>query len=504
MKCALIVPSWAPQDIFPARTAAAQINYWQPLGTLYVAAAIRQAGHEVRFLDGAFMTHEEIMRDLSVYRPDFIGIYSTAFGWERAMRTASDARKGNRHSFITVGGPYPIAMQGACLQDSWDIDAVVTGEGEHTVVELLERLSGGADLRDVRGLAYRSGGAVVTNPPRPLISDLDSIPVPARDLLAKRGRYIPPPGTYRRKPVAVVMTSRGCSRKCIFCFQIDRDRKTGIRYRSIQNVADEIELCLSQGYREIKFIDDTLAGDYARAMELAQEIRRRKFDFSWFSSACVNQVDLPLLRAFKEAGCWAILLGAESGVQKDLNTLRKGITLDQIRRAVRDAKSAGLRVFTPFLFGIPGQSREDALKSIEFACEIDPDVANFHALTPFPGTELHDNLARYGTASEKLEEYTYQGAAFVPFTMSRDEISTLRQIAFRRFYSRPRAIMRRIMSIRTLRDIRVLATAFRSLIWLWISPRLFSRNNCGASRAVSPHSRFGMGRRELFKTEERG
>ena len=104
----------------------------------------------------------------------------------------------------------------------------------------------------------------------------------------------------------------------------------------------EIELCLSQGYREIKFIDETLAGDYDRAMQLAKEIKRRKLDFTWFASACVNQVDKPLLKAFKEAGCWAILMGAESGVQKNLNTIRKGITLAQVRKAVR---TAGGRIF---------------------------------------------------------------------------------------------------------------------------------------------------------------
>jgi radical SAM superfamily enzyme YgiQ (UPF0313 family) len=95
----------------------------------------------------------------------------------------------------------------------------------------------------------------------------------------------------------------------------------------------------------------------------------------------VNQVDAPLLRAFKDAGCWAILFGAESGVQKNLNAIHKGITLEQTRRAVRAAQEAGLKVFTPFLFGIPGETFEEGLKTIEFACELDPDVANFHALT---------------------------------------------------------------------------------------------------------------------------
>ena len=134
----------------------------------------------------------------------------------------------------------------------------------------------------------------------------------------------------------------------------------------------------------------------------------------------MHQVDRELLEAFRDAGCWAILFGAESGVQKNLDALRKGITLEQTRRAVRAAKAAGLAVHTPFLFGIPGQTWEDGLETIRFACELDPDIASFHALTPFPGSELWERRHELGTVAEDLASYTYQGAAFVPHTMTRD------------------------------------------------------------------------------------
>jgi radical SAM superfamily enzyme YgiQ (UPF0313 family) len=484
MKCALIIPAWVPEEIFPTRTAASQINYWQPLGTLYIAASLQKAGHDVRFMNGAFLSQVEIIRQVSEYGPDFCGIYSTAFGWNKAVRTAEDIKETVPNAFVSVGGPYPIAVQEKCLDASPLIDAAVTGEGELTVVEMLERLSRGESLCGVEGVVYREGTRVVKNPPRPFITDLDAVPFPARELLGDAGRYIPPPATYRRKPVAVIMTSRGCNRRCIYCFQMDKERRSGVRYRGIGNVVEEIELCLSQGYREIKFIDDTLAADHDRAMELCREIRTRKLDFTWFASACVNQVDKPLLRAFREAGCWAVLMGAESGVQKNLNAIRKGTTLDQIRTAVKAAKDAGLTVFTPFLFGIPGETYEEALRTIEFACELDPHVANFHALTPFPGTELHDNIARYGTLSNDLADYTYQGAAFTPYTMKREDITKLRQIAFKRFYSRPRFILRRILGLRSASDVRAAWNGVRSLFWLWIKQDLFRRNeSCSQGRA---------------------
>ncbi len=476
MRCALVIPSWVPEDIFSSKTAASQINYWQPLGTLYVAAVLRQAGHDVIFVNGAFTRHEQLLREIQRFDPECIGLYSTTFGWEKAKKTAADLRKICPDAFICAGGPYPIAVQEKCLEDAGTLfAAIITGEGEYTCLEMIERLAAGKGFEGVRGIAYREGNRIVKNPPRPLIEDLDSLPFPARDLLGDAMLYIPPPATYKRKPVAVLMTSRGCNRKCIYCFQIDKQRERGIRFRSVENVLKEIEHCLSMGYREIKFIDDTLAADYDRAMTLAREIKKRRLDFSWFASACVNQVDKPLLRAFKEAGCWAILFGAESGVQKNLNTIRKGTTLDQIRRAVKAAQEAGIRVSTPFLFGIPGETFEEGLQTIEFALDLNPDIANFHAITPFPGTYLFDHIDQYGTMSEELSDYTYQGAAFIPHSMTREEILKLRQIAFKKFYSRPSFLLKRLLELRSPHEFLTALKSLRSLFWLWKKDNLFSR-----------------------------
>ena len=478
MKCALIIPSWIPEEIFSSKTAGSQINYWQPLGTLYIASYLLKSGHDVKFFNGAFMSHHEIMNSLLKFSPDIIGIYSTTFGWKKAVFTAAEIRRGRFQTppYIVAGGPYPIAMQEKCLEAAPDIDAVVTGEGEITMAELMKSISEGKSLKEVEGLVFREGRTIIKNPPRPLITDVDALPFPARELLGDAMDYIPPPATYKRKPVAVIMTARGCNRKCIFCFQIDKERKSGIRFRSVENVMQEIEICLDQGYREIKFIDDTLAADYDRAMQIAREIKNRRLDFTWFTSACVHQVDKPLLKAFKDAGCWAILFGAESGVQRNLNAIRKGITLEQIRKAVKTAKEVGLTVYTPFLFGLPGQTFEDGLKTIEFACELNPDIANFHALTPFPGTELYDNIEKYGTMSGDLTDYTYQGAAFIPHTMTREEIAHLRQLAFKRFYTRPGYVFRKLLSLRNINDVVAVLQGAKSMFWLWVKNGIFSRN----------------------------
>ena len=479
MRSALVIPSWVPEDIFSSKTSSSQINYWQPLGTLYVAAVLQLAGHEVRFFNGAFIPHEQILDEIRQFNPGFIGIYATTFGWKKAKKTAADLREIFRQEvFICAGGPYPVAMREKCLEDGGrSFDAIVYGEGEFTSREIIERLESGKGLEGVAGAIYREGERIIVNPARPLIDDLDLLPFPSRELLGDSNKYIPPPATYKRKPVAVLMTSRGCNRRCIYCFQIDKERKSGIRYRSVENVLEEIAYCIGQGYREIKFIDDTLAADYDRAMKLAKEIKARGMDFTWFASACVNQVDKPLLQAFKDAGCWAILFGAESGVQKNLNTIRKGTTLEQIKKAVKAAQEVGLRVSTPFLFGIPGETFEEGLQTIDFAIELNPDMANFHAITPFPGTYLYDNLEKYGTMSEELSDFTYQGAAFIPYTMTREEILKLRQRAFRQFYSRPSFILKKLLELRSLHDVSVAFKSMRSLFWLWAKSGIFSKKD---------------------------
>jgi radical SAM superfamily enzyme YgiQ (UPF0313 family) len=474
MRCALIVPPWRPGDIFPEGTVGSQLNYWQPLGVLYIAAALRVAGHDVRFLDGSFLDEESIAADLDRWQPGWVGLTATTFSWPRAVSLARRLKALKPAPFICAGGPYAIALRHRCLEETdVPIDAVVTGEGEAVAPVLVDRLAKGIPLDGLAGVDFRRDGAVVANPPAPLIEDLDGLPFPARDLLGERARYVPAPATYRRRPVATMLTSRGCNRRCLYCFQIDRDRSGGhhgVRLRSVANVMAEIEACLAEGYREIKFLDDSFVADYDRAFAIAREIRARRLDFTWFASACVNQVDEPLLREMRLAGCWAILLGAESGVQRNLNTLRKGITLEQTRAAVRAAKRVGLQVSTPFVFGIPGESVADIERTIEFAIELDPDLANFHALTPFPGTPLHERARDLGWLSTDHNDYTYQGVAFVPTGLQRDDIIALRRLAFRRFYSRPRWLLRRLMRLRRLDDLWAAVLGAISLVNLWNRP----------------------------------
>lgn len=461
MRVALVIPPWLPEDIFPTRTAKSQVNYWQPLGVLYIASYLIQEGHEVEFFDGSFNSLQEVRARAEAFKPHLIGIYANAPLWKKALKTAQELREVGS-AFMAVGGPYPTARKEECLENG--VDAVVIGEGEIPFANLAKRLERGESLEGLRGIAFRREGKKIRNPPQEPVENLDTLPFPARDLLEDRDLYVPPEGTYREKPVAIVMTSRGCDRKCIFCSQIDPQRR--IRFRSVENVLEEIEQLLEEGYREIRFLDDNFAADYHRAMRIVEGIKKRGLKFSWYFSSRVDTVDEKLFRECKEAGAWGVFLGAESGVQKNLNALRKGITLEETERAVKGAKKAGLNVTLPFILGIPGESYEEALKTIEFAIKLDPDVVNFHTMTPFPGTELYERAGELGSIEGSLEEFTYEGAAFVPRTMTREQIEELRRLAFTRFYSRPRFIIKKLLGVRSLSELRAIARGMKSLFWI--------------------------------------
>ncbi|MHB8859793.1 MAG: B12-binding domain-containing radical SAM protein [Thermoleophilia bacterium] len=463
----VILPSWKPDDIYPSKLAKSAISYQHPLGLLYIATCIQEAGHEVRLVDGAFWTHSEVIDQVREFQPGFVGVSANASMWTKAMKTAADIKALNPAIHVTVAGPYPSAVEERCLEQCADIDSVVIGEGEETVPELIARLERGQSLAGVAGMAYRADdGAIVRNEPRPLIEDLDSIPIPRRELLGDFEKYESPPGSYKEKPIAIVMSSRGCKARCIYCFQMKGERR--IRFRSVENVVREIEELVNRyGFREIRFLDETFTADRERALEIIRQLREKKLKFSFYVSSRVNTVDYELLKEMKKAGCWAVLFGAESGVQKNLNTMKKGINLEQTRAAVKAAKKAGLKVYTPFIIGIPGETYEEALETIDFAIELDPHYTNFHSMTPFPGTELYENIEKYGTMSSDTDDYTFEGGAFVPYTMTREQIDELRTLAFRKFYSRPKFIVRRLLEVRSWYDFRTVMKGASSFFWLW-------------------------------------
>jgi len=474
MKCLLLIPAWTERDLFPDKLATTARHLWQPLGILYVGAQLLRDGHDVVFIDGALHTHKEIIQRFEREAPQFVGIYSNMPIWGIAKRTIKDIKALNPEVFVSLGGPTAIGWRERCLTECAELDCVHTGEGETSAPGVLEHLQGRKALSEVPGIIYRDrDGRIAANPDAPPIKDLDRVAFPARQLLNDVMQYRPILSSFRRLPLFTVFSSRGCTHRCLFCFQAEKVR--GVRFRSPLNVVDEMEEAVVRfGAREFKFLDDLFTINHQRVYAICDELKKRKLNVPWFVSGRVDTVNKRLLAAMREAGCYGILFGVESGVQKNLDVLRKGQTLDQIRRAVRDAKAAGLKVNTPFIFGVPTETFDEGLETIKFAIELNGDIANFHTLAPYPGTELYDHVDRYGTMSESVEDYTFEAAGFVPHTMTREQVLELKRVAFRKFYSRPRYMIEQLLKVRSRYEVQALAGGAISLAKLLLNPEVFT------------------------------
>lgn len=473
MKCLMLMPAWAPTDVFFESFADSQLTLWHPTGLMYVAAALERAGHTVRLIDGAFHTIEWIVREARDFNPEFVGIYSNVPMWENAKKLFTALHGVLPDAWYATGGPTAIGLKKKLFSETPVLNLVCTGEGDDITPQLVEVLERGEDPKAVPGWILRQeDGSLVSTGAAPLVEDLDNLPYPSRNLLENLKDYIPAPSTYKTLPIATIISSRGCYNRCIYCFHVNEKRR--IRYRSAENIVTEIADCIDKyKVREIRFFDDNFCGNYERVMKFCELMIKERLPVIWYCNARVDCVDRRLLEKMKQAGCWCVLFGVESGVQKNLDMLQKNVTVEQIREAVFAAKAVGLKVYTPIIFGIPGETYEEGLESIRFAIELDAHYVNFHTLAPFPGSELYENIDRYGSIVGHYSDYNFEKAAFVPRTMSREEVQKLRKLAFQKFYARPRYIIRRIVEARSRHDVRTLLTGAKSLYHLLFNKKAF-------------------------------
>lgn len=424
-----------------------------PLGLLYLAAYLRREGHEVSVFDGSIDSFQSFAALIKEKKPDIFGVTAMTFLWQKSKKLIEYVKAELPEAFIMAGGAHPTFFAQGCFDDCPQLDCVVISEGELTLTELCKCLEEKKPLRDVDGIAFRGeDGTVRVNKPRGPIKNLDSIPHPARDLVNILA-YKPALEQYKRLPVTNVMGSRGCPFQCIFCSHVTGD---SIRFRSPENIIDEIaSLIKDYGIREIAFWDDTMTVRKDRIYELCRLMKKNKLDIIWSAQARVNTVDLELLKEMRSAGCWRIFYGVESLIEKNLQVLKKGIIPEQTFTAVRAAQKAGIEVETSFIFGIPGETYEDALEDVERMIKLNPDYMKCFPLTPIPGTHLYNNAEKYGKfITRDLDKFTENKIVFIPHTMTEDELTRIIPYAYKKFYLRHKYILRYFMRIRSWEDIR--------------------------------------------------
>ncbi len=463
MKVMLIVPPWTLKDI-RAHDTQGIAGAWPPIGSLYIASVLRQAGHEVVFRDGAFYTHKQMLDIIAEEQPDVLGAFVIAMFWERTKKLFRDIRKRNPDTILMAGGHGPSAMAAQCFAESPELDIIVISEAEYSVREVIERLSEGRSLKGCAGTVYRDQGEVIFNPPRPFIKKLDELPFPAMDL-AELSRYKPSYGQVLREPSLQVISSRGCMNDCLYCYRLMG--RHVLRFRSPKNVVDEIEFYVKQfGARDIKFWDESFTYNRERTIGICTELLRRNIKVSWWISARADSVDYELLRLMKRAGCWCINFGVESGVQKNLDTLRKNLTVDQITQAVEWTHRAGIKTFTTYIFGIPGETFAEGLETIALAKKLNSHITEFFPISPFPGTDLWDMACNQTNFTKDINNIGLlkEEIVYAPETMTQEQVAELRRRAFREYYLRPAFIWRYITGIRSWTEVKGLFAGALALL----------------------------------------
>ena len=355
-----------------------------PLGLLYIAAVLRDSGHDVTFMDGVFSSEGQMLGFIKREEIELLGCMMMGYGWFGSQEFLRRVKEVRPETTIVVGGPWPDVRQSECLEQNEAVDFAVAGDGEYILRDLIRCLEEGGDPTSVPGLAWREGGEIRRSPPAPLIEDLDGVPFPARELIDTR-RYSPAIGHYLRQPCSTMIGQRGCGHRCIFC-HTNTPMRTYERYRSPNNVVDEMEeLEHRYGTRDILFWDNNLTENLKNISERCEEKLRRGLKVIWSGNTRCDTLDEETAKLMHRAGCWKLLIGIESGVQRNLDTLQKNETVEGIERGVRICQKVGIRVFATFIFGIPGETYEDGLESIEFAKKLNADYVKFFTLGPIRG-----------------------------------------------------------------------------------------------------------------------
>ena len=430
-----------------------------PMGLSLLAAVLERKGHRVTVVDANALNLKPEGIAPHITNADVIGITAMTPTINAAINIAHHLKQNDSHSTIILGGAHASLLSEETLTTASPIDIVVRGEGEETIIELLQALEEKQPLDNIPGISYRRNGEVINTPARSTTVDLDSLPFLAHQLLPWK-RYKPYPPYGRALPFTTLITSRGCPYACSFCSKPVFGNK--FRGQSPERVVDEIA-CYKEkfGIKEVAFHDDIFTLSKRRAHAIADEVMKRGIKIYWTCETRVNLVDKDLLRHMKQAGCYAIAYGIESASQQILDIFNKGITLEQVEEAVRLSQEVGLLTIGYFMIGSPGDSRETITKTIEFAKRLRLDFAQFGITIPFPGTKLYELYLKGKGEEIPWENFVYDKTSrqitpiFESNELSRASLQHWVQQAYKEFYLRPSYFWQRIRQVTSIGDLKV-------------------------------------------------
>jgi len=363
-----------------------------PLGICYIAASLKKEGHEVHLLDCTFLKKKEALKKAQAVNSEVIGIYCMVTLLNETLWFAEHLRSSNR--LLIAGGPLPTCDPLPFMEH---FDIVVRGEGEQTIIEILQAFKEGSSYTSIPSIVFRKdvstgkqkGDNLFYSSERPFIKDIDILPFPARGLLPNQS-YIRHGKKKSGYSITTVMSSRGCPYQCEFCSNVVFGGS--YRERSPQSVVDEIEESLDLGYDRISFADDVFTLNRGRVIKICEEIKRRKLHFAWECLGRVDSMDDRTALTMKKAGCFRIYFGIESGSDQILKLMNKNISIEQARKAVDTVHQAGIQVGAFFILFYPGETDDTVIETLRFATSLPLDYLGLTMPYPLPGTALYERL----------------------------------------------------------------------------------------------------------------
>jgi radical SAM superfamily enzyme YgiQ (UPF0313 family) len=459
----------------------------EPLGLAYIAATLERSGHEAAILDAPAlgMWAAEIPSRIEGQGYEIAGVTMLTPMYARSIEVVRTIRSAFPKMPIVVGGAHPTILPEETLQRNPEIDFCVVGEGEGVMLHLVEALQSGRSTADIPGLAYRRGQEVRVNPPSLPVADLDDLPMPARHLLPMDAYHMTRSRT-KSNQAYTVSVARGCPFDCAFCCRIF-GRK--VRHHSVGRILEEIGILIDRyGAREINLEADTLTLNKSFLKSLCDGLVRSGLSkrIAWTCESRVDTVDEALLRRMKEAGCWQISYGVETGTQRLLDLIHKGITLGRIEQTFALTKRIGITIRAFYMLGLPTETREESLRTISFARRLDAEWSQFTLCTPFPGTEMWELAVKDGglSAGDWSDFKTHGGwtsgrLAYVPKGRSLSEMKDLQKRAYRAVYLRPKVFLRFLKNVDSPGKLKVYATGLWVLIKSLISGDRVSSEGVG-------------------------
>ena len=442
-------------------------SYLPPLGICYIASILEKKDVNVKIIDGLRVNYsdEDICMMAKRYSPNYIGITVVSIAYFRAVELAGMLKKQFSDIPIIIGGPHVTIFQEMALDCPY-FDYGVIGEGEITFPELIEALSNNDDISTVNGILYKENNNVFKTLPRPFIENLDTLPLPARHLLPPLNIYRPTAMVYKQLPVTSMITSRGCPYNCIFCNRIFGKR---YRFNSAEYVVHEIEtLAKNYGIKEITIYEDNFTVNKERIFKICDLIKKRQIHISWSCCANVNTLNKEILMDMKDAGCWLLSIGIESGSEEVLKFIKKDISLEKVRQVAQWSKEIGIQLRGYFMIGHPIDTKKTIRKTINFAKSLPLHTVNFCLQYLVPGSELYEIAPNYGETCYDFRMVTGHPSRdelpFIPKGLTREYLHIAQKRAYREFYLRLSQLFRMIKVVDSWNDIKKYLSMLRTFI----------------------------------------